>query len=131
MAGDSKVRIDKWMWSVRIFKSRTQATDACKTGKIKINDIAAKPSSTVEIGDRVSVRKNGFHLQFKVVELIKKRVGAPIAINCYENLTSEEELNKFNAWFVGKGKIESREKGAGRPTKKDRRRIDDFKEDWF
>lgn len=116
---------------MRIFKSRTQATDACKTGKVKVNDVTAKPSQSVEVGDHLAVRKNGFHLQFKVLDLIKKRVGAPIAVTCYEDLTPEEEKNKYNDWFVGKGKIEKREKGAGRPTKKDRRRIDDFKDDWF
>ncbi|NRB64636.1 MAG: RNA-binding S4 domain-containing protein [Saprospiraceae bacterium] len=131
MPTESKVRVDKWLWSVRIFKSRTQATDACKSGKVKINDGNIKASSTVEIGDHVSVRKNGFHLQLNVLELIKKRVGAPIAITCYETLTPEEEMNKFQNWYIGKGKIENREKGIGRPTKKDRRRIDEFKDDQF
>jgi ribosome-associated heat shock protein Hsp15 len=77
------------------------------------------------------VRKNGFDFQFKVKELIQKRVGAQIAQTCYEDLTTEEELNKFKDWYVGKGKIEFREKGVGRPTKKERRSIDDFKEDFF
>lgn len=131
MAGNKKVRVDKWLWSVRIFKSRTQATSACKTGKVKVNEVVAKPSQTVEVGDHLHVRKNGFHLQFKVKELIKKRVGAPIAVTCYDDLTPEEELNKYNDWYVGKAKTERREKGKGRPTKKERRQIDDFKDDWY
>lgn len=131
MADNEKVRVDKWLWSVRIFKSRTLASNACKTGKVKVNDVVAKPAQTVEKGDHLHVRKNGFNLEFRVKELIKKRVGAPIAVTCYEDLTPEEELNKYNEWYIGKGAIESRAKGKGRPTKKERRQIEDFKDDWF
>lgn len=130
MANIEKVRVDKWLWSVRIFKSRTQATDACKSGKVKVNDSVVKPSQLIQRGDQLTVRKNGFHFQFKAVDLIRKRVGAPIAQTCYEDITPEEELNKYNSWFVGKGKVERREKGAGRPTKKDRRKIERFKDNF-
>lgn len=130
MATIEKVRVDKWLWSVRIFKSRTQATDACKSGKVKVNDSLAKPSQLIQRGDHLLVKKNGFQLQYKAVDLIRKRVGAPIAQACYEDLTPAEELNKYNSWFVGKGKTEHREKGAGRPTKKDRRNIERFKDDF-
>ena len=122
-----KVRIDKWLWSVRIFKSRTIATDACKSGKVKIKGINVKPSYLLEREELVEVRKNGFDLQFKVVDLIQKRVSAPLAQQCYEDLTPAEELNKYQDWFVGKAAAERREKGAGRPTKKERRTIDEFK----
>mgnify|MGYP000562455201 CR=1 FL=1 len=122
-----KVRIDKWLWSVRIFKSRTIATDACKSGKIKIKGVNVKPSYLVEREELVEVRKNGFDLQFKVIDLIQKRVSAPLAQQCYEDLTPAEELNKYQDWFVGKAAAEKREKGAGRPTKKERRSIDEFK----
>lgn len=131
MAADQKVRVDKWLWSVRIFKSRTQATDACKSGKVKVNEVVAKPAQTIEVGDYLHVRKNGFLFEFKVLKLLKKRVGAPIAVTCYEDRTPEEERNKFNDWYIGKGKVETREKGKGRPTKKERRHIDRFKDDWF
>lgn len=124
-----KVRIDKWLWSVRIFKSRTLATDACKSGKVKIGGAAVKPSYLVSREELIEVRKNGFNFQFRVLELIQKRVGAPIAQQCYEDLTPEEELQKYNSWFVGKAAAEKREKGAGRPTKRERREIDRFK-DW-
>ncbi|MEO1624918.1 MAG: RNA-binding S4 domain-containing protein [Bacteroidota bacterium] len=124
----SKVRVDKWLWSVRIFKSRTQATDACKSGKVKLDDLTLKPSANVEIGQILKVRKNGFNLKYKILKLIEKRVGAPIAQECYDNLTPEEELNKYNDWFVGKAPPERRERGAGRPTKRDRRDIDKFKD---
>lgn len=123
-----KLRIDKWLWSVRIFKTRTLSAKNCKGGNIKINGDKAKPSSNISIDDIVGVHKNGFDLTFKVVKLISKRVGSPLAVVCYENLTSEEELNKFNSWFIGKGRPEIREKGSGRPTKKERRVIDEFKE---
>lgn len=122
-----KVRIDKWLWSVRIFKSRTLATDACKSGKVKIEGHSVKASYLVQRGETVEVRKNGFELTFKVIDLIQKRVGAPQAQLCYEDLTPQEELDKFKSWFVGKGAAEKREKGAGRPTKKERRQIDGFK----
>lgn len=123
----SSVRIDKWLWSVRIFKSRTMATTACKAGKVKIEEGNAKPSSLVSVDQKVQVKKNGFNLEFKVLKLIEKRVGAPIAITCYEDLTPAEELNKYQDWFIGKSAPEMREKGAGRPTKRERREIDGFK----
>jgi ribosome-associated heat shock protein Hsp15 len=88
----------------------------------------AKPSQLIQRGDQLTVKKNGFNLQYKAVDLIRKRVGAPIAQTCYEDLTPEEELNKYNEWFVGKGKTEFRDKGAGRPTKRDRRKIERFKD---
>lgn len=126
-----KVRIDKWLWSVRIFKTRTLAITACKTGKVKVNDVNVKPSYSVTENEEIEVKKNGFNLQFKVLKLIDKRVGASIAITCYEDLTPAEELNKYKDWFVGKMPSEIREKGTGRPTKRERRQIDDFKDIWF
>ena len=123
-----KVRVDKWLWSVRIFKSRSIATDECKKGHIKINQADIKPSSTVVIGDHVQVRKNGFNFIYEVIQLIDKRVSAALAVTCYNNLTPAEELNKFESWFVGKARPEWRARGSGRPTKRERRDIDDFKD---
>lgn len=123
-----KVRVDKWLWAVRIFKTRTLSTNNCKKGNVKIGGEKAKASSSVMVGDLVQVHKGGFNLEFKVEKLLAKRVGAPLAVQCYENLTSEEEMNKFSDWFIGKGKAEIREKGVGRPTKKERREIDDYKD---
>ncbi|MEM1328399.1 MAG: RNA-binding S4 domain-containing protein [Bacteroidota bacterium] len=123
-----KVRIDKWLWSVRIFKTRTLATTACKTGKVKVGEQNVKASYAVQVGEDVFVKKDGFNLHYKVLKLIEKRVGAPIAQTCYENLTPAEELNKYNDWFVGKAQSEMRERGAGRPTKRERRQIDQFKD---
>ena len=126
-----KVRVDKWLWSVRIFKSRTIATDACKSGKVKLEGVPVKAAQQIQIGDVLEVRKNGFNFQFKVIDLIQKRVGAPIAQTCYEDLTPEEELNKYKDWFIGKAAAEQREKGAGRPTKRERRDIERFKKNQF
>jgi ribosome-associated heat shock protein Hsp15 len=123
-----KVRIDKYLWSIRIFKSRTLATDACKEGKVKLHEENAKPSTMVTIGDIIDVIKDGFKLKYKIVQLIEKRVSPVLAKPCYEDLTPEDEINKYKSWFIGKGGPERRERGAGRPTKRDRREIDEFKD---
>jgi ribosome-associated heat shock protein Hsp15 len=126
-----KVRIDKWLWSVRVFKSRTIAADEIKSGKVRIGDHVAKPSDNVQVGQVVQVKKDGFNFEFFVKALIDKRVAAPIAMECYENRTPEAELNKYKEWYVGKQGTEQRERGTGRPTKRERREIDDFKGDRF
>ena len=123
-----KVRIDKWLWSVRIFKSRTLSAHECKSGSVKLNGKKAKPSSQIGVGDLVLVGKNGFNLNFRAKRLIVKRVSFVLAIECYDDLTPAEELNKFKDWFIGKSKAEIRSQGAGRPTKKERREIDVFKD---
>lgn len=130
------MRVDKWLWSVRLFKSRSKATDACKKGRVRIGDNVLKPSSLIRVSDLLSLRKDGFALEFKVNELLDRRVSATLAAPCYTNLTPLEELNKFKNWFVGKAPPERRELGTGRPTKKERRELDGFKDeiyldDWF
>ena len=126
-----KVRVDKWLWSVRIFKSRTLSADTVKDNKVRVNDKLVRPSFQVVQGDLVQVKKGGINFVFKVVQIIEKRVGAPIAHECYLDLTPEEEKNKFNDWFAGKTGNEHRDKGTGRPTKLDRREIDQFKDFYF
>ncbi len=128
MSVPNKVRIDKWLWSVRLFKSRSMATDACKAGKVKIKDSNVKPSYLVTSGEEIEVKKNGFNLTFKVLQIIEKRVSATLAAPCFEDLTPLEEINKYKEWFVGKAGAEFRQRGEGRPTKKERREIDDFKD---
>lgn len=124
-----KVRIDKWLWSIRIFKSRTLATDACKGGRVKVGNEAVKPSYMLAVNEIVFVKKDGFTFQLKAIQLIEKRVGAPLAIACYEDLTPLEEKNKYATWFESAMPMpERREKGTGRPTKKERREIDEFKD---
>lgn len=126
-----KVRIDKWLWSVRIFKSRTLAGDMIKTNKVKVNGKEVKASFLIQRNDVIVVKKGGFNFTFKVLDLIEKRVGSPIALTCYQDMTPPEELNKYNDWFTGKALSEHRDKGTGRPTKKDRREIDEFKGFYF
>jgi ribosome-associated heat shock protein Hsp15 len=123
-----KVRVDKWLWAVRIFKSRTLASDAVKDNKVKVNDELVKSSFQVQRGDTIGVKKDGFNLTYKVLDLIEMRVGAPIAQACYENLTPESESKKFDSWYVAQAGKELRDKGTGRPTKRDRRDIDRVKE---
>lgn len=130
------MRVDKWLWNVRIFKSRSKATDACKKGHIKIGDLRLKPASLIKAGDALTIKKDGFNLTFNIKEIIPKRVSFILAQPCYENVTPEEELNKFKDWFIGKAPAERRQKGAGRPTKRERREIDNFKDEiyldeWF
>ncbi len=129
----NKVRIDKWLWSIRIFKSRTLATDACKGGKVKVKGETVKPSFLIAEGDVAAVKKDGFTFEFKVLQLIEKRVGAAIAVNCYTDVTPAAERDKYNAWFLNATTTsEKRDRGVGRPTNKDRRELDDLKDayDW-
>lgn len=93
-----------------------------------MGELTLKPSTMIEEGALLDVKKNGFNMSYKVLRLISKRVGAPIAVECYEDLTPADELNKFKTWYVGKAAAEKREKGAGRPTKRERREIDGFKD---
>ena len=123
-----KVRVDKWLWSVRIFKSRTISSEACKSNKVKIGESNLKPSYQLEGGEILKVKKNGFNMEFKVITLIEKRVSAALAQPCYENLTPESEMKKYSDWYIGKANAEIREKGSGRPTKRERREIDDWKD---
>lgn len=128
-----KVRVDKWLWAVRIFKSRTLAGDVVRAGKVRVNDKIVKPSYAITVGDVLTVQKNGFNMTYECLKLIDKRVGAPIAVTCYEDKTPAEEKTKYKDWFIGKSGGEFREKGAGRPTKRERRDISRFKEkdDYF
>ncbi|MFN8237188.1 MAG: RNA-binding S4 domain-containing protein [Chitinophagales bacterium] len=125
MTEPEKVRIDKWLWAVRVYKTRTLATDACNAGKIKIDGVAVKPSYMLKSGQTVHMNRQGEKWIYKVLKLIEKRVGAPLAVTCFQDLTPPEEKNKllFPSVFY-----EVRDKGAGRPTKKDRREIDKFKD---
>lgn len=130
------MRIDKWLWCVRIFKSRTKATNACKKGNVKFGDNSLKPSALISPGQTIFIKKDGFRLEFKIVDLLDRRVSATLAQPCYENITPEAELNKFKNWYIGKAPAEFRQKGAGRPTKRERRELDEFKDEiyldeWF
>lgn len=124
-----KIRVDKWLWGVRIFKTRTLAGDTVRQNRVKINGQIAKPSTLIQIGDSLEVKKEGFFMQYKVLGIVQTRVSALLAAPCYENLTPAEELKKYDSWFLANSGAEARERGTGRPTKKERREIDKFKED--
>lgn len=119
-----KVRIDKWLWAVRIFKTRSIAADACNKGRVLINNIAAKPSKELTGNETITVRKPPVIYTYKIKMLVKNRLPAKLVPDYIEDLTSVEELDKLKineTFFI------QREKGAGRPTKKDRRIMDKLK----
>lgn len=125
-----KIRIDKWLWAVRIFKTRTKASKACDEGKVKILDEKIKSSYKLSINEIVNVRVNYQYRTFKVLKIIEKRVGAVLAAECFEDLTPPEELEKMNLKSVFLPSA-FRKRGDGRPTKKDRREIDKHHEDFL
>ncbi|MFO8054576.1 MAG: RNA-binding S4 domain-containing protein [Bacteroidales bacterium] len=119
------VRIDKWLWAVRLFKTRSKATQACKKGNVKINGQPAKPAADIKPGDLLHLKKDHLNLQVKVVELLEKRVGAKIAAEYMEDQTPQQEYHKKeNAEHTN---YEYRERGLGRPSKKQRREIEKLK----
>ena len=122
------VRIDKYLWAIRAFKTRTDAADACKGGKVKVAGVNVKPSKEVKEGEVITVRKGAVTYTYQVVRPTESRVGAQLVPNFALNLTPESELEKLRApvetFFV------TREKGAGRPTKKDRREIEKLWDDF-
>lgn len=118
---DESIRIDKWLWSVRVYATRSLATEECKKGRVTIAGMAVKPSRVLKTGEIILVRKNPVTYSYRVIELLGKRVGAKLVPQYMEDLTSPEELKKLEdnqggALFI-------RDRGAGRPTKKDRRDI--------
>lgn len=119
----SSTRVDKWLWSIRAFKTRTSAGDACSTGKVRVNGEPAKPATKVSIGDRVEARRGTRQLVYEVTAVIEKRVSAAAAAECYIDMSPVEETP--DPVFVVPGG--TRERGAGRPTKRDRRIIDQFR----
>ena len=123
---DSTVRLDKWLWAVRIFKTRSDAADACRTNKVLVNGSYVKPSREVRVGDTVTVKKMPVVYTYRVVALVSSRQPAKEVPHYAENLTPQEELDKLNVpretIFV------FRDRGTGRPTKKERRELDDLME---
>lgn len=125
MSEESLVRIDKWLWAVRIFKTRNQATTACKKGKILIKNKPVKPSRIIDINDIIVIKKLPVVYTYRVKELLEKRVAARQVNQYIEDLTSDEELKKLKIRQMQNFII--REKGMGRPTKKERRTLDRLK----
>ena len=125
MAEKHNTRIDKWLWAVRIFKTRAQATKACAGGKVKIDSTAVKASRKIKPGETLLVRKGVIKYMYKVLKIAEKRMGAKLIIDFVEDLTSDDERAKLKSSH--KQPLQTREKGQGRPTKKERRIMDKFK----
>ncbi len=122
--GEDNQRIDKWLWSVRIFKTRSQASEACRKGNILMGDLPVKASRLIKPGDVVKVRKPPIYRVFRALEPLFTRVGAKETAKYVEEITPPEELARLQtrneeAWIF-------RDPGSGRPTKKERRELDDF-----
>ena len=117
-------RVDKWLWAVRVFKTRSIATDAVKKGRVEVNDVIVKPSRMLKVGDIVKVRKSPVTYSFRVIQLVQKRLGAKLVPEYMENITPQSELDILDmvriAGFV------DRRKGLGRPTKKEGRELEQF-----
>lgn len=135
-----KVRIDKWLWAVRVFKTRTLATTACGSGRVKIDGSSIKASRTIKIGEKVTIKKGPITIIYEVVELIEKRVSATLAAEAYNDHSPPPPprpiFSKKDAAFI-QLPTAFRKPGDGRPTKKDRREIEKLKdstwdnwEDW-
>lgn len=122
----NEVRIDKWLWAMRIFKTRTIATEACKKGRVYVGDALAKPSRTIKVGDVVKVRKPPVTYSFRVLALTQNRLGAKLVPDYMENITPQSELDLLEIVKIS-GFIDRR-KGLGRPTKREGRELAEFTE---
>lgn len=118
------VRIDKYLWAIRVYKTRSEATEACNGNKVKIAGVNAKPSKAVKVGEVIEVRKGSVLFTYKVLALSENRMGAALVPEYAENLTPESELAKMHA--PRETILYQRDRGTGRPTKKDRRILDDL-----
>ncbi len=117
----SEVRVDKWLWAVRIYKTRSVAADACRSNHVLVNGTTVKPSREIKVGDKVQIKKMPITYSYEVAKAISSRVGAPLAAEAAINVTPQEEMDKLKqniAIFA------RRDAGTGRPTKKERRDID-------
>lgn len=115
-----ETRVDKYVWAIRLFKTRGEATDACRGGHVKVNGKTAKPATAVVAGDRITARVHGIDRDVEITQLIDKRVGAAVAAGCYVDHTPPPPE-------VDRTRVAARERGTGRPTKRERRDMDRFR----
>ncbi|MGH1490421.1 MAG: RNA-binding S4 domain-containing protein [Acidimicrobiales bacterium] len=115
------MRVDKWLWAVRVFKTRTAATSACTSGRVRVNDEPAKPATKIVVGDVVEARRGDQQIVYKATALIEKRVGAKLIPDCVEDLSPARPAKSDPILAPPGG---ARDRGEGRPTKKERRNID-------
>ena len=117
-------RIDKYLWSIRVYKTRSDAAEACRSGKVKVNGMEAKASKDIKSGDTIAVRRNIITYTLRVIETVDRRQPAKLVSNYVENLTPQEELDKLNT--PKESVFLYRERGMGRPTKKERRDMEEL-----
>jgi ribosome-associated heat shock protein Hsp15 len=129
MPEKEKLRIDKYLWAIRIFKTRSLATEACKAGRVKLDGQNIKPSHEVKIGEIYQVSKGVERKVIKVTGLLENRMDAKSVIGFYVDETPVEQTNAFKSMF--QAPLLKRDRGTGRPTKRDRREIDDMKDNFF
>lgn len=114
-------RIDKYLWAVRLFKTRSDAAEACRSGRVSVGGATAKPSREIRVGEIVSIRKPPVTYSYRVLAVVSSRVGAPLVAGLIEDCTPDSELAKLEAAALSDG---HRDRGTGRPTKKDRRELE-------
>ena len=119
-----EIRIDKWLFAIRIFKTRGQAAEACRKGKIKLNEISAKAAKSIKVGDIITVRQSPMIRSLQVIGLTERRIGAKLVENFAKDITSKEEWDKFHKSRSSRN--ENQNKSQGRPSKRERRLIDQF-----
>ena len=124
-----EVRVDKWLWAMRVFKTRTIATDACKKGRVTMNGVAVKPSRAIKVGDIIDVKKPPITYTFRVKALTGNRLGAKLVPDYLENITAPSQYELLEMTRIS-GFVDRR-KGLGRPTKRDSRELSRFKEESY
>ena len=122
----NKTRLDKWLWAVRLYKTRSIAAEACDKERVNVNGVNAKPSRTVKPDDHIIIHAGAYKKHVKVIQLTDKRMGAPAVVNYYKDITPAEETEKLLAYRAAMASHGLRR--DGRPTKKDRRDLDEFLE---
>lgn len=122
-----KIRLDKYLWAVRLSKTRSQATELINKGKVLINDTIIKPSREIKIGDNITILKHNAKFKYQILAGLEKRVGAPLVKDYILDITDPEEIEKLKAYQQAKHNYRQTD---GKPTKKDRRELDRFMDDW-
>lgn len=122
-----KIRMDKYLWAVRLSKTRSQATELISKGKALLNEVVVKPAREVKVGETITLLKHNARFQYKVLQLLDKRVGAPLVKDYIQDITSPEEIEKLKAYQDAQRNYRQTD---GKPTKKDRRELDRFMDDW-
>lgn len=129
MPEKEKLRIDKYLWAIRMFKTRTLAAEACKAGRVKLDNQNIKPSHEVKVGETYQVSKGIERKVLKVTGLLENRADAKTVVDFFQDITPVEQTQAFKSMFHAP--ILKRDRGTGRPTKRDRREIDELKDDFF